>query len=642
MRALFILFACFALVCFGGCDSASTSDDGGAADAGPPDAGPTCTVLEYTRGSGALSRWPEPSLAVADATTETGVRLHVDEATYGDLLGRLRGYRQVFTDDLSELDGFGINAEAFFMFGRAFDPAMLPTSEDTASPGAGLGFVVLGPTPELRPVLVDTTDATQTILMAPMRPLPARATVAAYVTRALTGAAGDCLEPSEDMAAEIAAPESADAIAALVSLGVIASADDLVGLTVFSTQSIEEDTLAVAADIRGRDAPTFMEAPTCTTEALWVRCEARFEAGDYRDADGVFRRDGGAAASPVTTYEIPVTFWLPLTGTAPYPTMMYGHGLSGDRTQAQRLAEFAAPLGIATVAAPALMHGEHPTNPDPSAGALNIVLSFFAIGDLSSRALNATALREHFRQTTWDRLQLTRLLQQAPDVDGDGAPDVDADRLSYLGVSLGGLMGPELIAATDAFGAGVLVVPGGRVSTIMSDSSLFGSLVDLLRPRNVTEGDVRRFWPVLQTVLDAGDPASYGAHTLTDRFASAPRVPDLLVGVVLDDQVVPNLANYSLGRALGVPMVAPVRRPEIGFDVVTGPVSGNFAGGAATAGLVQFDFVRNDAGEVVAATHDNVGDSDVGAAAWLDFLTSHLDGATQIRDPYEAIAFPRP
>src|SRR5690606_9215470 len=135
-------------------------------------------------------------------------------ADYPQLAERLAGYRQVFTEDLGELDGFGVNAEAYFTFGRHFDPAMLPSGDER--PSSGLGFVVLSDPPRYVPVITSTTDATieegsplgRTILMAPMTPLPAKATVAAFVTRALTGAAGGCLEPSEAMAAAIAAPES--------------------------------------------------------------------------------------------------------------------------------------------------------------------------------------------------------------------------------------------------------------------------------------------------------------------------------------------------------------------------------------------------------------------------------------------------
>lgn len=622
--------------------------DSGTVDAGPADGGvdggPSCTVLDWDPAAPTLQRWPEPALVVEDATTETGLRLQFEESRYPDLTDRLSGYREVLITDLGEIDGFGVTSEAYFTFGRAFDVAAVPSGDATASPSAGLGLVVLEPgTPRIAPVIVTTTDDDRTLLMAPMQPLPPHATVVAFVTRALTAAARGCLEPSAAMASALAQPDAelSAAISALAGLGVISTASDLVAVTVYPTESIEEDTLAVAADVATRDT-SFVAPPACVEEALWFRCEARFGAEDYRDDDGVFRRAAGADAVAARSYEVPVTIWLPKTGTPPYRTLLFGHGLGGDRDQAEQLAEFAAPLGYATVCAPALMHGDHPTHANPNDATLNVVLGFFGIGDLRGRALEANRLRDHFRQTTWDRLQLTRLLRASPDVDGDGTGDIDPDRLAYLGVSLGGLMGPELLAASDAYGAGVLVVPGGRVSTIMSDSAIFSALVELLRPRGTSRGDVRRFFPILQTILDKGDPASYGPHILEDRF-DASRPPSILVGVVLDDDVVPNVANYTLGRALRVPIVEPLLRAEPGFAVVPGPISGNFASGAATGGLLQFDLVGDGSGGTETATHSNIGDSDVGVAAWLDFLATHWDGGlARVRDPYAAISFPRP
>jgi len=631
----------FAVVILLGCGGGETVDAG----VDITDAGALCTAQRWSPESGSIDRWPEPALLVDDPTTETGRRLRMTLEEYPVLAATLRGYRPVFTDDLAELDGFGINAESFFRFNRAWQIDALPSGEATMAADAGLGLLVLSPgEPRLHPVLVESADEDSTILLAPLRPLPAHAEVAAFVTTNLAGPAGGCLEQSAVVAADLASPDARTlaAVDALVTLGVIASSDDLAAITAFPTQSIEEDTIAVSQDIAAREAPGFVSPPTCETGSAWIRCDARFVAQDYRDADGVFRRARDEAATPTASYEVPVTIWLPLTGPGPYPTILYGHGLGGARDQARRVADLAAPRGFATVSAPALEHGEHPTHEDPNAESLAVVLDFFAIGDLTSRALHATRLRENFRQTTWDRLQLTRLLGSGVDVNGDGSADLDPDRLLYLGISLGGLMGPELLAATDDYGAGVLVVPGGRVSTIMYRSEIFGSLVELLRPRTATEGDVRRFFPVLQTVLDAGDPASYAPHGLQDRFATAPDVPSVLVAVVLDDEVVPNVANYAVGRAFGVPIIEPLLRPEPGFVTMSGPVMGNFAEGRATGGLLQFDWIERR-GEVVAADHGNVGDSEVGLEAWFDFLQTHLDtGIARIRDPYMATGFARP
>ena len=115
----------------------------------------------------------------------------------------------------------------------------------------------------------------------------------------------------------------------------------------------------------------------------------------------------------------------------------------------------------------------------------------------------------------------------------------------------------------------------------------------------------------------------------------------VLLGMALDDSIVPNISNFALGRAMGVPIIEPLLRPEDGFEVLPGPIAGNFAEGLATGGYLQFDRVQNDRDEIEMATHNNTTDSDVGLDAWFHFLTTHWnDGLAEIRDPYAAVSFP--
>lgn len=643
--ALFLVSG--ALACDGGNSSpADASMDAVAADGAvdaAEDAGPTCTVFSWEPGNGDLARFPEPDMLVDDATSGTGFRLSFDPVLYESVIHMAAGYVPVFTEDFVTLDGFGLNAQVYFRFSRGFDPTMLPDGEATGRAAAGVGIAVMDPEGAyLQPALVTVTDEDSTLLLAPMRPLPEQSWATAYVTRALTAAAGGCLEPSDALIELLAAPDehTAEAVATLLELGVIDSTDELVALTVFPTMTATDDSRQVAADIAPRDF-AFDAPPVCAEEASFIRCVATFTATDYRGDDAVLRRNPGEPIVRGASYELPMTIWLPKEGTGPFPTLLYGHGLSGDRSQGRRLAEFAAPQGFATVAIPAVQHGAHPTvPPDAATGGLNTVLRFFTIGDLATRALAPLELRDNWRQSTWDKLQLTRLLQASPDVDGDGVADLDGEMLMYLGVSLGGVMGAELLALTDAYEAAVLVVPGGRVSAIISESETFGSLVTLLRPRGLSDGDVVRFFPVMQTVLDAGDAATYGPHILHERFGED-RVPSVLLGVVLDDDIVPNVANYTLARAVGVDIVPPELRSEPGLAVGPAPPwSGNIAGGLATAGLLQFDVIRSETGaDIEMATHSNVGDSEQGAEAWFSFFASHVGvGLAEIDDPYVVTA----
>lgn len=633
---------------FGGCTGTDHPPDMDAAvptDARPDvghDAGPTCTV-GLSHADTDIPVWPGLEVLADDPTTLTGHRLVFDPADHPMIATRLAGYLPTLTDDLSTVDGFGVNAEAFFSFGRAFDETMLQALPLTNH--QGVGFVVVSPGPaRFVPALIQTTDDGSTILLAPLTPLPESAEVAAFVSRTLTAAAGDCLEPSADLMATLAAPDarSQAAIDALIAVGAISAASDLVGFVAYPTQSTTPDSVAVAADVAGRTFD-WVAPPTCVDEAMWRHCEGHFVAGDYRDADRVMRRATGAPAVPVTTYTLPVSMWLPLHPTGPVPMLIYGHGLGGGRDQGQVLAGFAAPMGIATIAIDAQAHGEHPTA-TPGASTLTTVLSFFGINldQLQTRALEAARLRDNFRGSTWDKLQLLALLLAHPDIDGDGMDDLDTSRYAYLGVSLGGIMGPELLALDGDLTAGLLVVPGGRISAIISESATFAPLIVAARPHGTTAGDTRRFFPILQTIIDRGDSASYGPHILGARLPGAGAPQSVLVGVVLDDDTVPNVSNYTIARALGdIPIVQQQLRPVPGLSAMTGPIMGNFpdgAGGVITAGLIQFDVIGDGMGGTTMATHSDVGDSDVGSAAWLDFLDTHFNGTVaRIRDPYAAI-----
>jgi hypothetical protein len=627
-----------ALAC--GDDSTPIADGGVTTDGGGPDAGVPCSVLAWDPESGDIQRWPESDLEVADPSTGTGVRIEFDTVKYASLTERLGNFRGVFTDDLPELDGFGSNAAAYFrIHGGPLDPTRLPVPEATGEVSTPLGLVLLGDTPALVPVQVEFEH--ETLLLTPMVPLPGKAKAAVFITGGLASAAPNgCFEGSDAMSARIASPgdpDDAAAIDALVGLGVIAAPSELLALTAFTVQSTVDSSAAVARDIAERDF-ALEEAALCVEQELAIVCDGAIAMGDYRDSDGVVRLRDGVAA-PVRTYRLPVRIWLPKTGERPFPTLVFGHGLNSDRTQGEELADAAVPHGYAVVAIDALIHGLHPTSPGTDLGAIERVAAFFSIGDLAMPSFHGLEHREHWRQSTFDKLQLTGALVAGMDVDGDGTVDLDGTRLGYVGVSLGGIMGPELLALTDAYSAGIVSVPGGRISSILSEGT-FAGIVLLLRPPRTTDGDITRFFPVVQTILDGGDPATFASQTFTDRPLGG-RAPSVLMTVALGDEIVPNVASWALARAYRMPIVAEVLEPVPGLSgAAMTPLSGNVAGGAATAGLLQFDVIAEN-GMREDAQHGNTPGSDVAARAYLEFLDSHFaDGLAVIVDPYELEGLP--
>ncbi|MEM9196173.1 MAG: hypothetical protein AAGF12_43815, partial [Myxococcota bacterium] len=367
---------------------------------------PMCTTtLLWDPADGDITRWPEPDLLVSDPTTPNGVRLNYVPADYPELSTTLAGFESIFVDDLSDLDGFGTNAEVYFRFdGPA--PVLGDLVEDP-SLGAGLFIMELNgmalAEPQFVPLELELADDGTTLIFLPLEPLPDQAQVAAYVSTAAFGDA--CARASPAMAARFADDQAT--IDALIGAGAIEAGSDLVALTVYPVMSAIDDSIRVAASIAERDF-AFDGPATCTAEALFEVCEVTITVGDYRDADKILRV--GDNPEPTTMYQIPVTVWLPLTGQRPFPTIVFGHGLGSGREQGVELAELAAPEGFATVAMPAVAHGAHPDSEDPDAPLLAVVTRFFTLGDLTTKPFDGRRHRDHWRQSTYDKLQLTRAL----------------------------------------------------------------------------------------------------------------------------------------------------------------------------------------------------------------------------------------
>src|SRR3990172_5616801 len=69
--------------------------------------------------------------------------------------------------------------------------------------------------------------------------------------------------------------------------------------------------------------------------------------------------------------------------------------------------------------------------------------------------------RDATKQTIIDHMVLARAVQMGIDVDGDGAQDLDGDRMYFLGWSFGAQFGAPLVGLEPAFRASVLNAPGG-------------------------------------------------------------------------------------------------------------------------------------------------------------------------------------
>jgi len=177
--------------------------------------------------------------------------------------------------------------------------------------------------------------------------------------------------------------------------------------------------------------------------------------------------------------------------------------------------------------------------------------------------------RDNTRQAILDLLYLEQVIPFM-DVDGSAGFDFDGSDISYVGHSLGGIVGTSVLAysGTNQFlgevnpniKSGALVNPGGGIIKLLDSSPTFGPSIrgGLAGAFGLEEGtpefeaQLAAYYFAAQTILDSSDPINTSAH------AVANNVPTLMLQN-LDDAVVPNFVltaplsgTEPLARTLGL------------------------------------------------------------------------------------------
>ena len=624
--------------------STSTTVEPSSSSSGPPPSGfcEGATQLIYDPANTPLfDAFPDDVYTVAD-DGPTGVRVDVRIGENVELEGIAERFMTAISQ-LSTLNGFGTTAGLMFQTNAPLDPASFP--ENGQNEASAMDSVVLvnldADPPAFVPFewnLIPEREGMPrtTAVLTSMLPLRPATRYGFAVTTRVADEAGDCVAPSAPMI-ELLQGEATppvdnvqakvdEFVGVLVDAGTIGAPEELTAAFVFTTQTTIDEAIAIAEELRASDPPTYSTFSTkCTgdpVEDAYITCFGEFDAIDYTGDDEAI----DPSLEQEGSYQIPVISYIPTSGTPPFPTLVYGHGLAGDRTQGEELAELSIPEGVAVIAIDAPKHGDH-----PDSGGIDVA-EFFGIALDFNDPLDALKLRDNFRQGAFDRIQLVELLLEGLDVDGDDEIDFDPDNLHYLGVSLGGIMGPQLVAFVPEFKTATFIVPGARVSGIVKDGAAFAELVDIVAS-SASDGEFERFFPVVQTLIDRGDAALYAEHVMEGTrlpgFDEA--APQVLMQMVIDDDTVPNVSNAFFARALGAPHVGEELLRIGVIEHVPGlPVSGNLGRGH-TAGMYQFAMT----GDGEAATHSNVARSPAGQAQTLHFLTSQMDdGVSEILDPF--------
>ncbi|NVJ61682.1 MAG: hypothetical protein HWE27_14910 [Gammaproteobacteria bacterium] len=246
----------------------------------------------------------------------------------------------------------------------------------------------------------------------------------------------------------------------------------------------------------------------------------------------------------------------------PYPVMLFQHGITSNRTAMFGIADTMARACTAVVSIDLPLHGLNATNGGAFFVGYNpggVRERTFGVdyvdnttsapgpdGNVDSSGAhfinlrNLLVSRDNLRQAIFDLLTLEKAVP-AMDVDGNGIPDFDPDNISFMGHSLGGIVGSSYVAYSDSLEIAILANPGGGIAGLLDASDTFGPTIraGIAAGAGVSPTDpafpaiYRQFLFAAQTAIDSGDPIN------TTTAALGNNIPTLMLRTE-GDAVVPN------------------------------------------------------------------------------------------------------
>jgi len=637
---------------------------------------------------GPLLPFPSDLYLTADSTQRSGYRINLtaDNLPSGDVLFTTYSEDQ---EQLNQIDGFGTTAAIAFGFSAEIGvPKQNPPPEEEliADPPPSLvldpGATVAATTPVVLigigegspdegraiPLLIEYLSAEAPdgtgehyLLAQPAYPLRPKTSYALALTRNLTDAQGSCVAPSAATRSLLAGAEperfgrlgelAPRAVELLAGQGFITDAGDISGLTVFTTQSTTDELVDTAALIQQQaaSAPPAVIEGSVTVEAssggVALEVFGKFTSTNYLGPEGTFVVQDGLPV-PQGFEEIEFQLMIP-EATAehqpPFPLIIYQHGLLGNKKEDGGAKRAHARAGFATISIDAVAHGSRTWDTGFS------LSNFFAI-DFADGQFNIPKMRDNFRQTYLDVVQLAELapalseLDLVPDGAPDGVPEIAAEPLYITGHSLGGLMSSAEAALIPGVSIGAFNAGGGGMLDMIRRSELFGNFITMLKPEDATITEVYRFMPILQVMAERADPLNYSRLVIDEPPAEleGSAAKHVLFQEVDGDTFVPNHCNEAIARGLGMGHLKPVVHPVFGLPAVDEPVALNHPAGV-TAVFFQLDVLFGEGEELVKAEHvESYGDP-IPQEQWIHFFETFRDtGEPEVLDPYRVLGVDRP
>ncbi len=175
------------------------------------------------------------------------------------------------------------------------------------------------------------------------------------------------------------------------------------------------------------------------------------------------------------------------------------------------------------------------------------------------------SLTDRLQQAMLDQLFLARLMIHPAGFVSDPAfqdasanPVIDTSAVFYDGNSEGGIFGGTVMAVAQDITRGVLGVPGMNYSLLLTRSSDFSTYATILYPAYPNELQRPLLLALIQMLWDRSDPDGYAHHMTTDPLPNTP-AHEVLLHEAFGDHQVANVATEIEARTIG----ASIHQPAI-------------------------------------------------------------------------------
>lgn len=179
---------------------------------------------------------------------------------------------------------------------------------------------------------------------------------------------------------------------------------------------------------------------------------------------------------------------------------------------------------------------------------------------------------DRVQQSMLNFLYLGRLLRHPQGFAADpafrtaaGVPVIDTSALYYDGGSQGGIIGGALTAIAPDFTRSALTVPGMNYSTLLQRSTDFSTYAQFLYRAYPDETQRQLIFSLVQTLWDRSEANGYAHHMTTDTYPNTPPHVVLMETAYGDHQVA-TITAQVMARTIGAALRQPALDPGRSFE----------------------------------------------------------------------------